>query len=231
MAKKPSTLGRRAPGRNTGSQEAAQRRLQSVIAAPQTQVAAPPVAGVTFGHTGAQFPAELSIEDWVAVGQHLAEIGKAYQWSVADWVLYGQNKYGDKYAEAMERTGFAYQTIANIVSVARKIEFSRRRENLPFSHHAEVAQLDAPQADQLLQKAESERWTARQTREAAQRIVQRSKQGEPQAPKGSAWPALDRLVDEAERVARRLPASDVVEALSKVHRLRQTLQRVKKEKE
>ena len=40
--------------------------------------------------------------------------------------------------EACERIGVNYQTAQNCGNDASKIKFSRRRENLTFSHHAEV---------------------------------------------------------------------------------------------
>jgi len=42
----------------------------------------------------------------------------------------------------MGETGFEYSTLANDKSVASKFEFYRRRENLSWSHHAEVAGLE-----------------------------------------------------------------------------------------
>jgi hypothetical protein len=47
-------------------------------------------------------------------------------------------------AEAADWTGPSFQTCKN--SVARKFETSRRREVLPFTHHAEVAALDPGKA-------------------------------------------------------------------------------------
>jgi hypothetical protein len=46
------------------------------------------------------------------------------------------------YSQALQdKTGFEHQTLANDKWIAGQIDFSLRRENLPFSHHKEVAPL------------------------------------------------------------------------------------------
>jgi hypothetical protein len=62
--------------------------------------------------------------------------------------------YGKTYDTAVSETGLGYQTIANLKSVARKVDISRRRENLSFGHHAEVAALPAEQQQRLLDLAD-----------------------------------------------------------------------------
>jgi hypothetical protein len=49
----------------------------------------------------------------------------------------------------------------------RAFETSRRRELLSWSHHAEVAALDPEDQNHLLDLAESEGWTVKQTRRKA----------------------------------------------------------------
>jgi hypothetical protein len=67
---------------------------------------------------------------------------EAKQWWLGDWwnagVAWGEGK------QACEETGLAYQTACNVGSVAAKMQFSRRRENLTFSHHVEVCTIDDP---------------------------------------------------------------------------------------
>ena len=65
----------------------------------------------------------------------LVKLDQARQW----WLGDGWNvcQWGDG-KEACERIGVNYQTAQNCGNVASKIKFSRRRENLTLSHHAEV---------------------------------------------------------------------------------------------
>jgi hypothetical protein len=46
------------------------------------------------------------------------------------------------YSQALEATEYEYGTIANDKFISSKFEFSRRRENLSHSHHAEVASME-----------------------------------------------------------------------------------------
>ncbi len=55
-------------------------------------------------------------------------------------------------------------------AVCRRIEPSRRREVLSWSHHREVAALEPEDADALLDKAEAEGWTRQELRRQAKRV-------------------------------------------------------------
>jgi hypothetical protein len=52
--------------------------------------------------------------------------------------------------EAEDWEGPAYQTCRNAASIANAFELSRRRDNLSFKHHVEVAALPSDEADALL---------------------------------------------------------------------------------
>ena len=53
----------------------------------------------------------------------------------------GERTYGEMYSQVMDASELAYQTLANYKWVSSKVEFSRRQENLSYSHHAEVVSL------------------------------------------------------------------------------------------
>jgi len=109
---------------------------------------------------------EVSYNDWGQFGQVLKHIEGAVHWWIGDWLNYGEKTYGETYAQAMSKTGLPYGTLANDKFVASKIEFSRRREKLSWSHHYEVAALEPAQQDELLDQAEAERLSMRQLRQA-----------------------------------------------------------------
>jgi len=91
--------------------------------------------------TGIEFNEELSFEEWDDLGQKLAPIGKSIGFIIGDWINYGENHWGERYKEALERTGLAYQTLAQYSYVARKVQFSCRQEKLGFEHHLVVAKI------------------------------------------------------------------------------------------
>ena len=95
----------------------------------------------TITATGLQFHQNLSFEEWNDLGQKLAPIGKSIGFIIGDWINYGETAYGEKYEEALAKTGLAYQTLMNFAYVARKVEISLRKENLDWYQHATVAKL------------------------------------------------------------------------------------------
>ena len=96
--------------------------------------------------------------EWEAQGRWLGSLSRASQWWVGDWVRFGAVKYGEKYAQAAELTGYDEHSLRNMAYVASRFaESSRRRDNLSFSHHAELAALQAAEQDEWLGRAEREK--------------------------------------------------------------------------
>lgn len=114
--------------------------------------------------TSLDLPPDLPIEEWLEIGLKLQSVERSVMWWLGDWLRYGERQYGETYSQALDATDYAYQTLANAAWVAEKVEFSRRRENLPFSHHAEVASLTPDQQDRMLDAAEQEGWTRKALR-------------------------------------------------------------------
>lgn len=96
----------------------------------------------------------LSYDDWLAVGQVLQYLGKHIQFAIGDWINYGERKWGEKYTQAIEATGWERHTLINYAAVARRIPTSLRKDNLSFSHHSAVAYLDIDDRDALLDEAQ-----------------------------------------------------------------------------
>ncbi len=91
--------------------------------------------------TGIEFHQELSFEEWNTLGQKLAPIGRSIGFIIGDWINYGDKRYGEKYQEALAKTGLSYQTLMNYAHVSRRVEIYLRKENLDWSQHATVAKL------------------------------------------------------------------------------------------
>lgn len=104
--------------------------------------------------TALALPEDLSYERWLEVGHGLDRMERAVMWWLGDWWAFGQLHYGEK-AEAAEGTDWSYQTCRNAGSIARKIEMSRRRDNLPWSHHAEVVSLEPAEQEEFLSRWEA----------------------------------------------------------------------------
>ncbi|MHB2000601.1 MAG: hypothetical protein ACYCSI_10535 [Solirubrobacteraceae bacterium] len=97
---------------------------------------------------------DLSVAEWSRVGQRLGAVNRCSAWWIADWIRYGNAKFGEKYSRAARITGYDVQTLMNMVYVASRFgRISRRRENLSWSHHEVVASLEPTEQDRWLDQA------------------------------------------------------------------------------
>jgi site-specific DNA-methyltransferase (adenine-specific) len=155
-------------------------------------------------------PEGLTFDGWQAAGRYLQRAHRAVQWWVGDWLLYGERRYGEMYAQAIEETTYAYKSLRNAVFVAGRFEVSRRRDNLPFTHHAEVAGLGVEEADALLDASEAKRWSSRDLR-AAVKAFKRERQRQVAAALPAPDPAsIPETVCIEQADARSLPLEDDV---------------------
>lgn len=142
-----------------------------------------------------QPPDDLQFDDWMKIGTSLQRVEGSVQWWLGDWWAFGEHTYGTR-AEAA-RSGrirnLAFGTLANYAVVSRAFaQTSRRREVLPFSHHAEVAKLSQGDQEMWLMRAESWKWsreTLRKKIAQSQKIAQsgaddRIHDAEPEEPDG-----------------------------------------------
>ena len=106
-----------------------------------------------------------TFEQWQEVGKFIRRSGSAVHFWIGDWLNYGEQKWGEMYTQAIEETGYDYQTVANDKYVASKVPFSRRRENLSFSSHGEVAKLPPEEQDKFLDLAEQNHLKTKELRE------------------------------------------------------------------
>jgi hypothetical protein len=132
--------------------------------------------------TGAVFAAGMAHEDWLYVGQTLSTISGCLWWWIGDWLNWGEEciarnckahrhgegecerRYGEKYKAALELFDYDYQSLRRMAYVSSHIELCRRRNNLSFAHHAEVAHLEDREQDKFLTAAAQHQWTRSELR-------------------------------------------------------------------
>ena len=114
--------------------------------------------------TGYRLPATLSFDDWRRAGQALQLMHQSVMWWVGDWLVFGEKKWGEMYTQALDDTNYEYQALRDAKWVCSQIELSRRRDNLTFSHHREVAPLEPPDQDRWLDRAAQEGWSRNELR-------------------------------------------------------------------
>jgi len=118
-----------------------------------------------FMPTGLIIQDDPTFEEWEECGQLLGHIQKRIHWWIGDWLNYGEGRWPDRYAQALDRWHFNYQTLRDDRWVAGKVDMSLRKDKLSFSHHKEVASLPPPEQKDWLERAEREDLTTRELRE------------------------------------------------------------------
>lgn len=106
-----------------------------------------------------QLPAGLEMPAWLALGRQLYVIADSSAWWLGDWLVFGQDRFPDRYEQALAGTTLNYQTLRNYAWVARKFPPALRRAELSFQHHAEVAALPEPERSCWLDQAQEGRWS------------------------------------------------------------------------
>jgi hypothetical protein len=115
---------------------------------------------------GLRFPENLTYDSWEHAGHQISRVVNSSTWCLGDWLVYGQERYADRYRQAVAAAGLDYQTLRNYAWVARRFELSRRHLGLSLQHHAEVASLPDDEQDRWLEQAATLGWSRNQLRRA-----------------------------------------------------------------
>lgn len=119
--------------------------------------------------TSLQMPENLPLPAWLRVGKQLEALTNSSAWWAGDWLVYGDRTYPDRYRDAVEKTALDYQTLRNYAWVARKFASPRRRPELSFQHHQEVAALPPDEQDMWLDRAVEAKWSKAELRRQIRR--------------------------------------------------------------
>ena len=112
-----------------------------------------------------------SLEQWKSDLINLGTIERHVQFYIGDKILEGEGEgyiQRGKYDMVAELTGIDKGTLANYIAVTKSIS-SRRREELPYSHHYEVAKLEPETQEYFLNEAAKNQWSVSALREAIKR--------------------------------------------------------------
>lgn len=144
------------------------RATQAVVLDAPSSPVLPPAVEVALTETTWTPLGDLSFDEWADAFERLQRMSRCCNWWLGDALIYGEARFGEKYAQAIDLTGLEYQTIANIASVSRLVAPEHRRESLSWSHHQAVANLPAGEQDKWLQEAEAEGYTRNRLRSRLQ---------------------------------------------------------------
>jgi hypothetical protein len=114
--------------------------------------------------TGLYLHPKLSLTTWQRIGRQMYLITDSSAWWWGDWLVFGEDRYPDRYRRALTETSLEYQTLRNYAWVARRFPASRRRDKLSFQHHVVVAALDDDAQEFWLSRAEEHGWSRNELR-------------------------------------------------------------------
>lgn len=142
----------------------------TVIDEPEAKVAALIAKRVTHTPTGLIIEDSTPYEEWEEIHNFYSTLRDRTAWMIGDILRFGETKFGERYAQAIEMYGKKYQTLANLAYVCTKFaDLGRRHEDLPFSWHEACASLLPQQADAILAEAKRKQrqWDRDDIRDAA----------------------------------------------------------------
>jgi hypothetical protein len=104
---------------------------------------------------GLEFRRDIEYDQWLTLMATLQQLSTAFQFAIGDALNYGQKRYGEKYAQAMDATGCAYQSLANWSWVATNVPIDNRIAGLSWTHHRLVAHVGTGEQKLILESAKS----------------------------------------------------------------------------
>lgn len=126
-----------------------------------------------------EMPETMTFEEWQNLGESLQSVAKGVMWWIGDWLRYGERRWGEMYAQAVDVSGRSYETVRSAKWVAERFDTVRRLTDLSWSHHQEAASLPAADADEVLSIAAAEGWSTRETRAEVNRRKNAQRIGAP----------------------------------------------------
>lgn len=126
-------------------------------------------AGVRLTPAGLFFTQDaqsMGYDEWLDMVEVLRTASESMQWAIGDAINFGEYRYGEKYAQALEATGWAYRTLCQWAFTAAHVPYERRRcPPLTFGHHRLVASMTAQDQERWLDLAVRGEWTQQRLRD------------------------------------------------------------------
>ena len=103
----------------------------------------------------------VSYSQWEQLGEMFHTLHRNINWWIGDWLLFGEDKFPDRYSQATHLTGRSDVTLRNCAWVASVYPPEERKYDLSFTHYLEVAGgKNIADRNWLLAKAEQEDMSA-----------------------------------------------------------------------
>lgn len=163
---------------------------------------------------------DLSFDQFAEIVRAAGGVGDSARWWLGDILVYGEARFGEEFAQALSQARVSERTLTRYRYVAAQVDPIRRRPNLSFSHHTEVAACPPDVQNAILARAEEQEWSVAQVREKVQDTgrldrIRKPKQDvlDPE-PIVSAVAGLGRIREALGATYHRLKSPDAVDALT-----------------
>lgn len=104
----------------------------------------------------------VTFDEWARLGVNLQRFTRSHQWWAGDWLLYGEERFGESAYQAVD-LDVDQKTLQNYRWVSSRIPKTDRRPGLTWTHHRIAAELESmPQRRKVLKQAESEELSTRE---------------------------------------------------------------------
>lgn len=140
------------------------------------------IPGVFTGLSWTPPPEGMNYSPWENLGNVLREHRYRTEWDkdtalwwLADWLAFGEDYFGERYAQAFEGTAFSREGLHNIAYIGKNIEATERVDGLGFWKHYEVASLSAHEQETVLGEAVEFAYSRDALRERVADVKGRSK--------------------------------------------------------
>ena len=109
-------------------------------------------------------PTDFDYDQWVEFGGRIAAADAKIRFVIGDWIIAGDRKWGDIYADAARITGKNEKYLRDCVWVSGAFQLSERSDNLSWSHHWRLASADEDQRPHFMETVEGEGLSVRETK-------------------------------------------------------------------
>jgi len=118
-----------------------------------------------YSNVGISFDDAMSKHEWASIGLKLAIANQRLLWYLADWANFGEVKFS-ALREYCEAHGMDYRRLRSLAKVGAGVRMDRRKDQLDFYFHAEVAGLEPKEQSKWLTDAQEQHMTRADLREA-----------------------------------------------------------------
>lgn len=112
-------------------------------------------------------PEHMTYEQYERIGRTFQQINRSLAWWLGDWMVHGEKKFGEMYAQAIEMTNLSVETLMKYKAVAERVGKDIRQASLSWTHHFYVAYVEDDQRGDLLAMAANLGLSSRELKDVA----------------------------------------------------------------